>query len=235
MSTHGEPAVDGARTGTASRVPLAEHELRRSTEPFVVLSSLARASVPSFSDICALELSEGLEPVVRASYPADTDSLAAWPPGPGDPLLGAGDGRVVAASFELPAAFGHASCAGVVVFAWTTGAPDGCRKVLTRMLIDSALAVIRHERLAEAVSDAELRSARLAGDVLTSKSIGEAIGLVRATHQVGASSALGLLKAASRSRDRDLYEVALEVVHAGALSSSPVASAPARPARATAR
>jgi hypothetical protein len=41
-----------------------------SVEPAVVLSSLARSSNPSFSDACAIELSEGTETLFRVCFPA---------------------------------------------------------------------------------------------------------------------------------------------------------------------
>jgi hypothetical protein len=39
----------------------------RSDEPAVVLSSLARASYPAFSDACAVELSEGADALLQVS------------------------------------------------------------------------------------------------------------------------------------------------------------------------
>lgn len=64
----------GARLRQAvPELGLAMRDLRASAEPTVVLSSLARNCVPSFSDGCAVELSEGVEPTFRVSYPLPGD------------------------------------------------------------------------------------------------------------------------------------------------------------------
>jgi hypothetical protein len=44
-------------------------DIAASEQPAVGLSSLARASNPSFSDACAIELSEGTEPPFRVCFP----------------------------------------------------------------------------------------------------------------------------------------------------------------------
>jgi hypothetical protein len=218
MSGHSGWDVDDVRLQTDPGIPIAQEELRASTEASVVLSSLARAAVRSFAESCTLELSEGVEPVLRVTYPAN-DSPS---PGPAGLVPARADERrVVVTPFDLPAASGYPACTGVLVFAWATGAPDDARAVVARLLVEAALAVIRYERLAEAADEAQRRSSQLAADALARRSIGEAVGLVRATRQLDGSAALGLIRAASRSSGRDLYEVAVEVVHAGGLMITP--------------
>jgi hypothetical protein len=58
-----------ARPYPAREIQDAIHGIVPSDEPSVVLSSLARSSNPSFSDACAIELSEGTEAHFQVSFP----------------------------------------------------------------------------------------------------------------------------------------------------------------------
>jgi hypothetical protein len=205
-------------------------DLRRSAEPAVVLSSLARTCVPSFSDGCAVELSEGLDPVFRVSYPLPGDDPAPEGNASGGNRSPAGPitDKVVTTSFQMPSAFGRPSFAGHVIHSWKLRIPAASGALIARLLVDEALAVVRYERLAEAAAEAETRSAQLALEAMTGRAIGEATGIVMATRHLAKTAAADLLKAASRQSGRTLHEVALEVVHAGALVHGPGAPTPSR-------
>ena len=69
-------AIDEVPPSGVPNVRLAVRELRRSVEPDVVLSSMARACVPAFSDGCLVQLSVGVEPLFEVSYPLSDDDVA---------------------------------------------------------------------------------------------------------------------------------------------------------------
>jgi hypothetical protein len=223
MTSYDDRAGAGAVHHLVPEVPLAVRDLRRSAEPAVVLSSLARSSVPSFSDGCHVELSEGLEPMFRVSYPLagdesapeghasyDDDSQPAW-----------AAHNVVTTSFEIPSTFGRPSSAGLMIHSWNARIPTASEAIIARLLVDEALALVRHERLAEVAAQADRRSAQLAVETITARTIGEATGIVMATRHLTNSAAVDLLKVASRHSGRTLRDLAYEVVHAGGLTYGP--------------
>jgi hypothetical protein len=216
--------VEPVRGAQHQGLPVATDELRRSSDPAVVLSSLARACVPSFCDGCALELSEGLEPVVRVSYPMAGDDPAGEPsalsrgqPGPPGASPDIAACHLVVTSFQAPSAFGQPSFAGIMVHRWQAREPTPSDAIVARLLVDNALAMIQHERLAEVAAQSQARAAFLAVEAMTSRAIGEATGIVMATRHLSSSVALDLLRATASQAGRTLHEVALEVVHAGRL------------------
>jgi hypothetical protein len=129
--------------------------------------------------------------------------------------------NVMTTSFELPSAFGRPSCAGLVIHRWNARIPTASEAIIARLLVDEALALVRHERLAEVAAQADRRSAQLAVETITAGTVGEATGIVMATRHLTSSAAVDLLKVASRQSGRALRDVAYEVVHAGALAGGP--------------
>jgi hypothetical protein len=65
-----------------TRVMDALGDIASSEEPAVVLSSPARSSTPSFSDACAIELSEGTETLFRVCFPMPDERPARAGAGP---------------------------------------------------------------------------------------------------------------------------------------------------------
>jgi len=102
--------MTGVLSGEPGLLTLALRDLRRSAEPAVVLSSLARLSVPCFSDGCELELSEGLDPVFEVSFPLPGEepvqrsrsSRCNEPPA----------GAAVITAFDMPSDHGRPSFSG---------------------------------------------------------------------------------------------------------------------------
>lgn len=206
-------------------LPLALHNLRRSAEPAVVLSSLARLCVPSFSDGCAVELSEGLDPVFRVSFPPPGED-----DGPRDELWHGSDpqsGATVVTAFDMPSADGCPSFSGHVMHSWTLQPLAAGAAVIARLLVDHALAVLRYERLAERARAAEERSALLAREAMAGQSIEQAVCIVMATRHLGRLAALDLLEDASRQSGRSLHEVAVHVVQAFTCTPTESADQPA--------
>jgi hypothetical protein len=71
------PSASSARGRTRSVLEIKEAigTIVPSDEAAVVLSSLARSSNPSFSDACAIELSEGTEDPFRVWFPTGPPRL----------------------------------------------------------------------------------------------------------------------------------------------------------------
>ena len=223
MIMYGEPATQAVAEHQVPELALAVRDLRRSAEPAVVLSSLARSCVPSFSDSCVVELSEGLDPVFHVSYPLPGDDSASQGKASLDdePRAEGTAGKVVTTSFEMPSAFGRPSFAGHVIHSWKLRVPAASDAIIARLLVDEALTVVRYQRLAEVAAEAETRSAQLALEAMTGRTIGEATGIVMATRHLAKTAAVDLLKVAGRQSGRSLHDVALEVVQAGAVAHGP--------------
>ena len=191
-----------------------------SAEPCVALSSLARSSIPGFSDHCLLELSEGVGELFRVGYPAGEYE---------DPASGSRlAGNTLRTAFEAPSGLGYPAYAGVLYHSWLDRQPADEDAVIARLLVDLALSQISQERLAQSMRCSEDRAAKLALDVISSRCEGEAIGILSARHGVRRDEVLWLLRRVSRETHRDLSEVAAAVVHAGDLDwpSAPWASSP---------
>jgi hypothetical protein len=189
-----------------------------SADPAVVLSSLARGCVPSFSDSCSVELSEGLEPLFRVGFRLSGKESVAAELGPVPASASARDhGHAVSTAFQAASALGFPSYAGVVVHSWDSHEPTQEDAIIARLLVDHAIAVLHSERLAQGKAQAEERAAKLALDLISSRAEGEAIGILTTKHHVGREEALRLLRRASRASERTLHEVAADVIRTGDL------------------
>jgi hypothetical protein len=134
----------------------------RSDEPAVVLSSLARASNPAFSDACAIELSEGTAALFAISFPLPGEAAA---PAAGDPGEA---GRCVRTPFQAASEHGFASFAGVVTHSWVKRDATQDDAIIARLLVDHALVILQRERMTQALARADDRAAKLAIELITS-------------------------------------------------------------------
>jgi hypothetical protein len=198
-------------------------DLRRSADPAVVLSSLARLCVPSFSQRCAVELSQGLDPVFTVSYPLPAPGATPEPRSPGDQAPPGDEpaGKAVITSFGMPSAFGQPSFAGYLIHTWTLRVPAPADAMIARLLVDHALAVVQYERLAAISAAAESRSAQLALDAMTARVIGEATGIIMAALRLNEPAAVSQLKAAGRRSGRTMHDIAREIVRTGIFTREP--------------
>jgi ANTAR domain len=192
-----------------------------SDEPAVVLSSLARSSNPSFSDACAIELSEGTAAPFRVCFPmtGEGEFLASARPVPAAADAPPVVMNSIITTFQAGSGYGYPSFAGIVVHSWAERDPTEDDAIMARLLVDRALAVVQHERLAQAAARTDRRAAKLAIDLITSRIEGEATGILMAKHQITQAKAASLLRQASQTRQRDLHEIAVGVVRAGDLDS----------------
>ena len=138
--------------------------IMHSDERAVVLSSLARSSIPAFSDACAIDLSEGTDALFQVNFP---------PPEPPDEDVSPPVGEAsVTTPFQASSGRGFASFAGVVIHSWAGRGPVAGNAVIARLLVDHALAILQRERMAQALARAEDRAAKLAIEVMTSRTRG---------------------------------------------------------------
>jgi hypothetical protein len=139
-----------------------------SDEPAVVLSSLARAGIPAFSDACAIELSEGTEALFQVSFPLPDEDVSEVE------AVSPARGISVTTPFQAPSGHGFASFAGLVMHSWAgrDAGPDDA--IIARLLVDHALVILRRERMAQALARAEDRAAKLAIELMTSRPRGPA-------------------------------------------------------------
>jgi ANTAR domain len=201
-STPPQPAVSGARS--VRDIEDAVRLIVHSDEPAVVLSSLARSANPSFSDACAVELSEGTDAVFRVSFPIpdETASTGALPAAV----------KTVTTAFQAGSSHGYPAFAGVVVYSWVEHDPTDDDAIIARLLVDLALATVQNERTVQSAARAEDRAAKLAIDLITSRVEGEAIGILMTKRQVTEEEAVGLLRRMSWTSQRELPEAAADVV-----------------------
>jgi ANTAR domain len=196
-----------------------EHALAaivRSDEPAVVLSSLARCSSPAFSDACSLQLSVGVDDLFEVSFPVyeatDAEGPESAERGVSAPRT---VGRAITTSFKGASAYGYPAFAGVVVHSWAGRDPAEVDRIIARLLVDRALAIVQQERLAQSAALAEERATKLALELITSRTEGEAFGILMTQHGVTRTEAAILLRRMSRLSGRPLREAAAHVVHAG--------------------
>jgi hypothetical protein len=214
--SHQPPAPTRAQPLSVQEIEHALAAMVRSDEPAVVLSSLARCSNRAFSDACSLQLSVGVDELFEVSFAvydrADaggSESAQAGASSPGSA------GRAITTDFNGASGYGYPSFAGVVVHSWMGRDPAEGDRVIARLLVDRALAIVQMERLAQSAALAEERATKLALDLITSRTEGEALGVLMAQHQATRTEAIRLLRRMSRASDRQLREVAADVVRSG--------------------
>jgi ANTAR domain len=190
-----------------------------SDDPVVVLSSLARSSNPSFSDACAVELSQGADDLFQVSFPMRDEaaipaSVQSPPAGTSEPPAA---GKTVTTAFQAGSSHGYPAFAGVVVHSWVERDPTEDDAIIARLLVELALAIVHAERLSQSAVRADDRAAKLAIELITSRVEGEAIGILMAKHQATKEEAASLLRRMSRASRRELHDVAADVVCTGNL------------------
>jgi hypothetical protein len=186
-----------------------------SSDPSIVLSSLARASVPSLSTTCTVRLSQGTEPVFDVSYP-----LAAGDVPPSVDRGGTSSGGSVVTLFQGPAAQGAPSFDGVVIHSWSGRKPALADSVVWQLLVSQAVAVVAYQRLAEQLATADERAGLLALELITSGIEGRAVGILMATSGTTDARSRTLLRQASRRTGRSVTEVASDVLRTRGLTAA---------------
>jgi hypothetical protein len=155
----------GGRPRSAREIEKAMRGIRPSDEPAVVLSSLARSSNPSFSDACAVELSEGTQPHFRVRFPMPGEDAPVCADASAPLLMR----NTIITTFQAGSGHGYASFAGVVVHSWAEREPTEDDAIIARLLVDLALAIVQRERFAQKAARADDRAAKLALELITGR------------------------------------------------------------------
>jgi hypothetical protein len=108
----------------------------------------------------------------------------------------------------------------VTVHAWIERDPTQDDAIIARLLVDRAVAIVQHERLAQSAARTEHRATKLAMDLIASRMEGEAIGILMAKHQA-TEEAVGLLRQMSWTSERQVHEAAADVVRIANLQQGP--------------
>jgi ANTAR domain len=202
------PAARGAALiGSLSR-------LRGSDDPVVTFGRLPAACVPEFADGCEVELSNGAEPLFRVRYPASLDS------GP-EPVTThrVGPDQVLSTPFRANSRIGYPSYAGVVTHWWTSRTPSESDAVIADLMVKHLASLVDHERLMAVVAQAEDRTAGLALQAISGRTINLAIGIVMHENGFAAEEAEDLLRQSAVITGTCLHQVAMGVVRSRSLVS----------------
>lgn len=206
-----DEAVGVAVWRDPTAVLTAIQDLTASTQPTVVLASLAAICAPAVADECWATIQEdGVTHLVGAVEPTgDGDSRAGW----AVPL--AGDDRLIL-SFEQPAWEQYPAFSGAITWRWDDrDRPTRSDKVIAQLLLDRAIELVRAQRLEAAATVARDMAANLNLALASSREIGQAIGILMSSRKVTSQQGFDLLRMASQRTHRKLHKVATEVCETG--------------------
>ena len=208
VPARGSTTPDGDLTTPLDKAVAISRRLIVSAEPAVVLTSLATACVPTFSDGCTIEVIENDRASYRICAPVTADRDTSDEASPA--------GRIMTV-FEGASGDTAEPYRGVITHTWRARAATLIDVAVARILTDRALAGVARERLAERCDQAETNVATLRLALENSRQIGAAVGVLMATHKITDDEAFNWLKAASARRGRMLSDIAAHVVQTGRL------------------
>jgi ANTAR domain len=201
-----------------------------SAEPAVAFTSLAAACVPAFADECHVVLVDDEAAALRIAYPATANLTNAVTETAGQNPANVAVARVEGAAYgEEPAYW------ATVTFRWhttTTAATtdDDVDVVIARLLVERVADQVAREQLGAAVDRQTARAANLETALASNREIGQAMGILMATHKLTSQRAFDLLRMASQNSNRKLRDVADDVIHVGDLEPIPKRITPPAPA-----
>jgi hypothetical protein len=205
---------DDVPTGGCTALIRTLGRLRGSDDPVVTFAGLPRACVPEFADGCQVELSDGAEPLFRATHPVSSAS------GPEPNTPPAAEEQMLLTPFLVASRTGYPSYAGVVTHWWTGRAPSESDAAIADLMVKHLIALVDHERLMVAVARAEDRAASLALEAICGRAINLAIGVVMRQYGLAPDEAEDLLRKSARRAAGGLGQLAASVVCSGALADS---------------
>lgn len=193
-----------------------------SAAPAVTFTSLAEACVPLLGPRCIVDLVEDSGVAYSIERPRGSMSRL-----PGE--RGWADRCTVSAAATIPsstlaAAGGSGYYAQVSSFCPVDRTPTEEREYLLQHLVDSAVELVRRERIQAALDAEHAVSAQLRQALQGSRDIGMAIGITMNASHLTSDQAVEVLSRASQDTNRKLRDIAAELVRTGVLPH--VASAP---------
>lgn len=201
-----------------------------SVDPIVAFTSLAAASVPGFVDECHVAIVDQAGATARIAYPVALSTHIA------SKAVGQDASTSAIARVEDGACGDQGSYRATVTFRWhdptplsesTTGGDDA-DVVIARLVTERVADQVTRERLAAAVLREAGRASNLETALATNREIGQAMGILMATHKLTTQQAFDLLRVVSQNSNRKLRDVADDVIHTGILEPPPQRATPAR-------
>jgi hypothetical protein len=193
----------------------AVRHLVASTEPAVVLTSLAAVCASAIADECwATILEVGATEPITIAMPPGADEY----PTPATrtvPLAGADQ---LTLRFSESGWEHYPEFSGTMTWRWhDRDRPTRSDKVIAQLLLDRAIELVRAQRLEAALAAERNMSANLQVALASNREIGQAIGILMSTYKLTSQQGFDLLRLASQHTHRKLRDVALEVCETGML------------------
>ncbi|MEO9239828.1 MAG: ANTAR domain-containing protein [Jatrophihabitantaceae bacterium] len=222
MVTLSTPAAP-ARVRAAAHVPtdrelaavlgMAE-QIEASTEPSVVFASLAKVCVPVIGDACIVSISSAQHDPYALVWPplepVDATKVRTAVTGHSQP----GEEAIFTPIGSRSANRG--SCyRGAFTLISYRDRPTTVQALLAQLLVDRAMAIVEQERSSADLSQAHQRADNLETALVSSRTIGMAMGIAMERHRMSSDQAFNLLRRLSQRRHRKLREIADEVIMTG--------------------
>jgi hypothetical protein len=232
-ATHNKPGLIDQSTAAVSAdavglppwrdptaVLIAMRQLVPSTEPTVVLSSLASVCAPAIADECWGTIVEAAAAhsigIAEPRSAATSPTPAAWTM----PLTG---GDQLALDFHQDAWEQYPEFSGTMTWRWhDRDRPTRSDRVIARLLLDRAIELVRTQRLEAALAAERNKTSHLEVALVSNREISQAIGILMSTYKLTSQQGFDLLRMASQHAHRKLREVAAEVCQTGMLELPPV-------------
>jgi hypothetical protein len=182
-------------------------QLVAAAEPAVAFASLASSCVPAVADECIVSVVEDGGASLQLRQPAV-------------PPAAAGSCELIVEVRDEPCA-GAPGYTAEISYRWHQEGMDDADRVIARLLTDRAVAMIRQQRLSQALAQEFDKSHNLTEALATNRQIGQAIGILMASYKLTSQQSFDLLRGVSQHTHRKLREVADEVNQTGTLLTGP--------------
>jgi hypothetical protein len=182
-------------------------QLVAATEPTVTFASLANSCVPAVADECTVTVRD--------------EGGAAWQHRqPAASPVAAGSCQLIVEVRDEPCA-GALGYTAEIGYRWHQEVVDDADRVIAKLLAERAVAMIRQQRLSEALAQELDKSHNLTEALATNRQIGQAIGILMASYKLTSQQSFDLLRGVSQHTHRKLRDVADEVNQTGTLLTGP--------------
>lgn len=198
------PHSMGGRDPSLGTALQALKALVSSAEPAVVFSSLVRLCAPAICESATATISGPDEKVHAVSWPRDAVDHHHQP-----------RRFNVVTPFESAATGDYPAYRGVVSLRFE--GHDPASPILAQLLVERALATVERQRLADSVARQRTVVENLEVALTSNREISVAVGILMATHSLGADGAFHLLRHVSQHTNTKLRAIAVEVVRSGRL------------------
>lgn len=185
--------------------------LTPSAHPHVLFGRLADVCVPHLADGCQIELADGVDEPLHVLVEVDRHP---------DDDVAAGVHGAVEVPFQMASRGGQPSYSGIVTFWWHHRDPVDADWTLAQLLVRHAAGLVDRQRLMERTGSSESRAASAAMDVIASRQVNLAIGILMGRTGSAASDAEEELARLAEESSVETYTAAAELVRSNHLRRS---------------